>query len=267
MSNIFTESVRFCLLAGASMSRDEAEALARRAEGDRGSYWVPVWYSLATPGFFDLQTGSGKGAGLFNLDPEDFARFARVWVRFADEGASHDVISSWSPSLGEDDNLRFERRRPCRYGFDAVHVVARDRRAATAVLPSELPWRLVAEAWHLDCAGSYLALNTRHDMAVGPGVRLGDGHTTTPEGLATPTTPSHGESYLDSLEPASLDSLIHKGSAAIAHVDLLYAGRVVHRAGWAPCESSEEDQWLVRGADDWDNCRDDEYLREMRPRA
>lgn len=267
VSNIYTEFVRFQLLPGTSMSPGEAEALIRRAEGDRGSYWVPVWYDLSTPGRLDLQIGSGKGAGVFSLEPEDFARFDRVWVRFADAGATCDVISTWSPALGEDEDARYDERRPCRYGFDAVHVVARDRRAAERALPPGLPWQEDPEGWRLVCAGSHLALNTRQDMESGACTRLGDDGPRTPGGLATPTTPSHGDAGVSAIEPAALEALATEGDAAIARVDLLHAGRVVHRAGWGRPAWSEHERWECCAADDWDNCCDEDFVRDMGQRG
>ena len=262
VSNIFTEFVRFYLHPGASMSAPEAEALIARVIGERGSYWVPVWYDRTTPGRLDLQYGSGKSVGLFGLSPDDLAAVEEVWVRFADEGADVDVIYTWAPALDEDVPDGYGRKRPCRYGFDEVRVVARDRRAAMRALPSELPWQETAEGWRLACEGSHLALNTRTDMGIGPGVLFGDDGRRTPGGVATATTPSHGATSIGAVEPAALAALVQKGDGAIERVDLQHASRLVHRAGWGTVAWSKCDEWQSRCADDWDNCRDEDFVRD-----
>lgn len=244
------------------MSVREAEALIARVVGERGSYWVPVWYSLATPGRLDLQYGSGKSLGLFGLEPEDLAAVEEVRVRFADEGADFDMIHAWAPALDETAYDGCGRKRLCRYGFDEVRVVARDRRAVARSLPAGLPWQETAEGWQLACAGNHLALNTRTDMGVGPCVRLGDDARRTPGGLATPTTPSHGTRSIGAVEPAALATLVQNGDGAIARVDLRDGGRLVHRAHWEPASWRGGDEWTNRSADDWDNCRDEDFARD-----
>src|SRR3954463_13849457 len=118
MSNIFTEFARMYLRPGAVLAATEAETLLDRILGDRGSYWVPVWYDLATPDRLDLQYGSGKTAGFYDLEAEDLALFEEIWIRFADAGADADVVYEWSPLLGESAYDGYARIRPCRYAFD-----------------------------------------------------------------------------------------------------------------------------------------------------
>ncbi|MDC0745486.1 hypothetical protein [Polyangium mundeleinium] len=262
MSNIFTEFARLYLGPGEVLTAPQAESLLERILGERGSYWVPVWYDLATPGYLDVQVGSGKGAGLYHLEVEELVQFEEIWVRFADEGTDADVIYEWAPVLGESAFDGYRRRRPCRYAFDEVRIVSRDQTLLRR-LPEGLPWEETAEGYRVACAGTHLALNERIDMAVGPGARFGTDVERTAGGLPTPTTPCHGGSTpVRAVEPGELGAWVQRGDRTITRLDLLHAGRIVHRAAWGRrYERSPEDEWLSQCADGWDNCADELFVR------
>lgn len=262
MSNIYTEHARLYLRPGLTITPPEVEALLDRVLGERGSYWVPVWYGLSAPSYLDLQYGSGKSAGLHNLEPEELSRFEEVWVRSANEGDDFDLVLEWAPELGESAYDGYPRRRPCRYGFDEVWLVLReDHRQKWR--PEGLSWEETAAGLRAPCAGSYLALNERIDMEVGACARLDAGVKRTPGGFPTPTTPCHGSRPLwDMIAEGDLARLVEQGHEAILSMDLRYGGRVVHRVEWGRRqEGSTRNRRVHRSADDWDNCVDEEFVR------
>jgi hypothetical protein len=261
VSNIFTEQARLYLCPGVLLSPGEVEGLVERILGERGSYWVPVWVDASSGIYVDLQYGSGKGAGLHALEPDALAPFEEIWVRFTDEGADFDVIREWAPVLDESAYDGYARARPCRYAFDEVRLggVAR---AFEPRLPPGLPWERTSDGFRAPCVGSYLALNGRTDMAVGPGARLGGPEKRTPGGLPTPTTPCHGGARASAIEPGELGWIVERGDERVRHVELRFAGGVVHRAAWGRWhERARTETWLGACADGWDNCIDEGFVR------
>lgn len=261
MSNIYTEFARLYLRPGVRLTPVEVEPLLDRILGERGSYWVPVWYEISAGSHVDLQYGSGKSAGLNNLEAEELAPFEEIWVRFANEGSDFDEIYEWSPELGESAWDGYPRHRPCRYRFNEVRILATDP-SIDRFLPAGLSWHRKGDELRAVCVGSYLALNGRIDMEVGSRVRLGTDSKRTPGGLPTPTTPCHGSARVSKVEPSEIGSLIENGDDRVERVELLHAGRIVHRTEWgkrrgrAPAGDSRS-----RCADDWDNCIDAEFAR------
>ena len=63
MSNVYTEFARLYLRPDVRLTPVEVEPLLDRILGERGSYWVPVWYDISAGSHVDLQYGSGKSAG------------------------------------------------------------------------------------------------------------------------------------------------------------------------------------------------------------
>lgn len=267
MSNIYTEHARLYFRPGITTTPREMEILLERVLGERGSYWVPVWYELSWPSHVDFQYGSGKGAGLYNLDPEDLELFEDIWVRFADEGSDQDVI--YERFVPSETSLRDEwsPRRFCHYAFDEVHVITQPS-YRRLWLPEDLSWDTMPGGFRAAFGGKYLALNERADMEIGPGARLRpiDGN---PEGFPTPSTPHHGNrapTFLDA--PETFIKLLMQGQPSVERIDLLYRGRIVHRATW---HTDEEDfrgtYWRHRCADHWDNCVDEEFVRSHKTDA
>ncbi len=260
MSNIFTEFARLYLRPGASLDAPAVESLVERMMGDRGSYQVPEWHSLSPEGWLDVQYGSGKGAGFTFIRAEDLAAFDRVWVRFCDEGGGCDDIRGWDLSVEPSGPIiRTGERRSCRYRFDEVRVVARDAATAATRLP-DFRWVETADGWRLPCDGSYIAMNMRQyphrypESARLPG--LGE------RGLATPTTRCVAPTDMGDLAPTELASLVEEGDPSLLRVDLYCAGRVVQRGFWD--ERWDGPDWSHYCADDWDNCADEDFLRDLR---
>ncbi len=269
MSNIYTKFARLYVCPGIRLSQPEVESLIDRILDERGSYWVPVWYDATRADYIDLQYGSGKGASLYNLEPEDLAPFEEIWVRLADEGSDDDIIFSWAPILNETQHDGAPNRRVCRYGFDEVEIFT-ESTEKTRALFSHFPWEKTATGWRASIVGSYSTLNQRSDMEMGSGLRLGSETSRTPGGFPTKTTPCHWGSSLKEIQPMGICALTEMVDLKITRLDLRHAGRIVHQALW----SGRDDgpawmRWNYRNADDWDNCVDDEFItlrRAVNPR-
>lgn len=261
MSNIYTEFARLYFCPGARLAQSEIESLIDMILDERGSYWVPVWYDASNADYLDLQYGSGKGASLSNLEPEELSAFEEIWVRFADEGSDGDFIYSWTPVLDSET----DGRRVCRYTFDEVEIFTEQPRDTWA-FSLHFPWEKTATGWRAVVAGSYSTLNQRSDMDMGSGLRLGSTKKPTPGGFPTKTTPCHWGSSLMEVQPIDMDSIFEGTGTKITRVELRHAGRIVHQASW----SGRDDgpawmRWNHRNADDWDNCVDEAFV-EMRQR-
>ena len=261
MSNIYTEQARFYFRPGMTIDADEAESMLERILGERGSYWVPVWYEVVWPSYVEFQYGSGKGASHYNLEVEDLTPFDEIWVRVADEGSDQDVIYERRPAQEESSHSEYGRRRHCHYAFDEVHVITKPS-YRRLWMPEDLSWKIIPGGFRASFVGKYLALNERTDMEIGPCARLPT-ECRTPNGFNTPSTPNHGNrapTFVD--VPEALAQLVTHKQPAIAYVDLRYRGRVVHRAEW---HNDEEEfrgtYWRHRCADHWDNCVDEKFLR------
>ncbi|HRI64585.1 MAG TPA: hypothetical protein PK156_10100 [Polyangium sp.] len=264
MSNIYTEHARLYFRPGMTLERPEIEKLLDNVLTERGSYWVPVWYELAPWSHVDLQYGSGKAASLFNLEVEDLQPFEEIWVRFADEGADYDVIYEWFPALDETPHDGYPRKRNCRYMFDEINVFLHEQQRR-AWVPGVLPWQPMRGGFRAPFWSIYWALNERSDMEIGPGARLAS-EKRTPGGLPTLTTPSHGTCSLSmDLVHAEIVELAEHGHPSIARVDLLYSGRVVHRAEWIGSGHDKSSRrWAHYTADHWDNCSDQAFVHSPR---
>jgi hypothetical protein len=261
MSNIYTEFARLYFRPGVIMTAPQAEDLLERILDERGSYWVPVTYELAWPSHIDYQYGSGKGAGLYHLDEEDFSLFEEIWVRLADEGSDQDVIFGWSPLAGEVDDDARGRRRPCRYAFDEIAIFLQEGQRE-AWVPSGLPWKITAQGYRAACFGTYLTLNERQDMDLGPRARF---HTprNPSDGFSQPSRPIY-----DLVVPAlptsqsEISRFLTVEQRGIERIEMRQKGRTVHIAQWGPHHHDEEEiVWQHRSGDDWDNCADDEFVR------
>lgn len=261
MSNIITEQTRLYFCPGVTLTPTEVETLLERILDERGSYWVPVWYELVDGSHIDFQYGSGKAAGLHNLDEDELAQFEEIWVRVADEGSDHDVIYAWSPARGDEYHDGYPRKRPCRYAFDQIDVVLRERQCRTW-MPSGLPWDSNPEGFRARCSGSYLTLNERIDMDLGPRGRLGMGKESS-AGFSSPNT-SLGDLEMPQFSEALAEvaQFLAVEQPGLLRVELRYAGRVVHRAerGAEPHEGKDL-VWQHRSGDHWDNCVDAEFVR------
>lgn len=260
MSNIYTEHARLYFRPGMTLDGTEMESLLERILGERGSYWVPVWYENAWPSHVDFQVGSGKSAGVHNFEPEDLTAFEEIWVRFADEGSDYDVIYEWAPARQEDLFCGNRRRRTCMYAFDEVRVFLRNA-PRRAWLPEGPAWKVISGGFAAKCSGRYSALNERADMEIGPCAQLGMEQSA--GGFPTPSTPYYGSGRRILVQgPPQIDRLLELGQHGIDHVDLLYAGRIVHRTEWHVDEEEfRGTYWRDRCADHWDNCVDEEFVR------
>lgn len=260
MSNIYTEFARLYFRPGVTMTPPEAEELLERILDERGSYWVPVTYELAWPTHIDFQYGSGKGAGVYNLEDEHLSLFEEIWVRFADEGSDYDTIYQWSPLLGDTYHDGYPRKRPCRYGFDEIEIVlAKDKREAW--IPSGFPWKITSEGYRAACLGTYLTLNERNDMDLGPRARLNTPRKPA-DGFSSPSTPCYDLRIptLPNLQ-SELAKLLEMKQKGIARIELRYWGRVVHIAQWGPDHHDEKEMaWQHRSGDGWANCLDEEFV-------
>jgi len=273
MMYIYTEQARLYLRPGVTMTPRDVELLLDRLLDGRGSFWVPLWYDLSLPSHIDLQFGSGRSAGFRSVDAETLSKFEQIWVRITGPWADEDYISHWAPKPGDTTLDKYVQNRPCCYAFDEVSIVLRDN-PREMWLPEGLTWEKTPGGFRASCAGSYLALNDRYDMAIGPDARL-DCDKRTPGELETPTTACHEtDSRISLNEVTGIDDFFYEGHEAIQRVDLLHAGRIVHRAEWGRLSdpSTEEHGWLHRAADHWDNCIDEEFLRlrvgaERKPKA
>lgn len=264
MSNIYTEHARLYFRPGMTLNPSEVETLIERVLTERGSYWVPVWYALTPWSHLDLQYGSGKAASLYNLEPEDLQPFEEIWVRFADEGADYDVIYEWYPALEETPHDGYPRKRVCQYRGDEIHVVL-DEKQRRAWVPQGLDWEPMKGGFRAPFSIEYKTLNERSDMEIGPGARLGS-EKRTPGGFPTMTSPCHGMCSLSlDLATPEMVQLVEHGHRSMKRVDLLYAGRVVHRAQWVNREHEENlGRWTHFTGDHWDNCGDPQFLNSPR---
>lgn len=260
MSNIYTEFARLYFRPGITLTAPEAEDLLERILDERGSYWVPVTYDVSDPRFIDYQYGSGKSAGLHNLEAEQLSLFEEIWVRLADEGSDKDVIYQWSPMLGDTYPDGYPRKRPCRYAFDEIEIVLTEKKRK-AWIPSGVPWKITPNGYKAACLGTYLTLNTRNDMDLGPCARL---HTPRKpaDGFSSPSTSCYDLALLTLPgAQAELAKLLELEQSGIARIELRYWGRVVHVAQWAPHRHDENGtEWQQRSGDDWNNCVDEEFV-------
>lgn len=260
MSNIYTEFARLYFRPGVTMTAPEIEELLERILDECGSYWVPVTYDLADPTYIDLQYGSGKGAGLHNLEDDHLSLVEDIWVRLADEGSDHDVIYRWSPALGHTYHDGYPRKQVCRYGFDEIEIVlAKDNREAW--IPSGIPWQITPEGYRAECFGSYSTLNERIDMDLGPRARL---HTPRKpsDGFSAESTPCYDvQMPMLPNARAELGKLLELKQKGIERIELRYWGRLVHIAQWALYHYDENEvEWQHRSGDTWQNCLDEEFV-------
>jgi len=260
MSNIYTEFARLYFRPGVTMTPLEAEELLERILDERGSYWVPVTYELAWPTHIDFQYGSGKGAGVYNLEDEHLSLFEEIWVRFADEGSDHDTIYQWSPLLGDTYHDGYPRKRPCRYCFDEIEIVLAPK-SREAWIPSGFPWKITPEGYRAACIGTYLTLNERNDMDLGPRARLNTPRKPA-DGFSSPSTPCYDLRIptLPNLQ-SELAKLLEMKQRGIVRIELRYWGRVVHVVQWWPHHHDEKEMaWQHRSGDGWANCLDEEFV-------
>jgi hypothetical protein len=260
MSNIYTEFARLYLRPEIRLAPAEIESLIDCILGDRGSYWVPVWYDATQSAYIDLQYGSGKNASLFNFSGDDWALFEEIWVRLADEGSDADVISSCELQPGETPYEGFSERRVCRYGFDEIEVFTQEPKESLLAL-AHLPWEKTENGWRVPLAGSYSTLNERNDMNMGPCIRFGSTNKRTPGGFPTKTTPCHSGTSLQNMLPSEINAFLEATQPTVTRIDLRYAGRLVHQIDWGGHDDAPAwMRWVHQNADDWDNCIDETFV-------
>jgi hypothetical protein len=258
VSNIVTDFVRVYADARHRIDPTEAEWLTWQLLGPRGSYWVPVWFSVAPDGgHVDIQYGSGKSAGIVDFCDGRVGQwpYRLIWGRRFDAGGDEDVI--WR------DHVSDGPHGYCRYGFDQVRVetVTGDRPAVGS------RWRREADgSWVSPVDGDYRTGNDRF-AEIGPGATPSTVPARVdPAALTTPTTPNQDGRPLVVVDPPWLASLAplldgppgRSEQAPCTLVELFWRGRPVHRVLRSEAEWTG---WRHQCADDWDNCLDADFLR------
>lgn len=235
MGNIYTSFLRIARPDRGWIGPDERASLVRelcQAYGGPGSYWVrigAVWQG--SEGCLDLQFGSSKTgytADYLLHRPAFHARFD-AWIRLASNSGWPDTIAR--AGVGEP--------RPCRYAFDAVRLSG-----------SSLPMQLEVDGDGLArIGGTYTASNGRGFVDLGPygSPFYGPSLQHDPDRPFDPHALTPG-AYVVEIDPSWLGPLLAATFARGDGIELMFGGRVVHRAAEARS-----------GADGWDNVVDEEF--------
>ncbi|WP_174547304.1 hypothetical protein [Nocardiopsis dassonvillei] len=269
MSNVYTNFLRVIPRPGRRIERCEAEEVIGRVLNGRGSYNVPVTVRLAADGsLLDIQAGCGKSPGFYDFWDEHHGRYTCMWERFFDDGGLQDTITYHGQEGGTDHGVFW-------YGFDEVRVLGAAEHLPDLGVPF-VHWKPFGDgAWRADVSGRYQTGNDRTDIEkAGPCSMKVEWNPpvmdVAPGGLATPTTPSRWNAEIVRMEPSGLHGFVERGHHGTAkgsraeRVELLWRGRVVHRAQMEYETDFDEYAWEQRSADDWDNCLDPDYLASMR---